>query len=409
VITREDADRLRDQLLRVLDEDAHNTERLLRRLDSLTRESGIGAYAALLLILTHLTFDDEEARRQWEAILAQRDDLSRRLGRDVGLRVALLDYFMNVNRRLVQPTLIDLELSASTGEEEGVDPRTGLFNDRRFRAVLQRELRRARRYGEKTALVVVDLDRFRETNERFGERVGDRLLREVAILLGNNVRDIDVAARTAEDEFVLLLPATDRNGGLLVAERFRREAERYFAGRESGGRPVELTVSAGVACFPDDAPTPEAVLEHAAQALYQAKAGGRNTVAVYAPERRRYLRFELEPGRFEVEVLEPRERAAGAGRNLSRNGILFSSPEALLVGEEIEIRLVDAAAAPAGRTLRVRGRVVRLEELPVPSADVEAGDRFEVGVALALEWAEGTDDLLEFLERAQGQRARHPP
>jgi diguanylate cyclase (GGDEF)-like protein len=409
VITREDAERLRDQLLRLLDEDAHNTERLLRRLDSLTRETGIGAHGALLLILTHLTFEEEAARREWEAILAHRDDLSRRLGRDVGVRVALLDHFLNVNRRLVEPTLVDLELAACGGEDEGIDPRTGLIDDRRFRGVLQRELRRARRYGERAALVVVDLDRFRDTNERFGELVGDRLLREVAILLSNNVRDIDVAARTGEDEFVLLLPATDRNGGLLVAERFRREAESYFAGRESGGRPIELTVSAGVACFPDDAASPEAVLEHAAQALYQAKAGGRNAVAVYAPERRRYLRFELEPGRFEVEVLAPSERAIGEGRNLSRNGILFSSPEPLLVGEEIEIRLADAGPAPAGRTLRVRGRVVRLEELPEPAADVEAGDRFEVGVALALEWDEGTDDLLEFLERAQGHRSRHQP
>jgi diguanylate cyclase (GGDEF)-like protein len=409
VITKEEADRLREQLLRMLEEDAHNTERLLRRLDALSRESGIGAHAALLLILTHLTFDEAEARRHWEAIVAHRDELSRRLGRDAGVRVAVLDYFVNINRRLVLPTLIEIEMAEAVVEDEGKDALTGLYSDRRFRGALQRELRRARRYGEKAAVVVVDVDRFREINERFGELIGDRLLRETAILLNNNVRDIDVAARAGEDEFVLLLPETDRNGALLVAERFRREAETYFAGRESAGKPVELTISAGVACFPDDAATPEAILEHAAQALYQAKAGGRNAVNVYSPERRRYLRFELEPGRFEVEVLPPGDRAAGRGLNLSRNGMLFSSPEALVVGEEIEIRLADGEGEPAARPLRVRGRVVRLEELPDPAPSAHPGDRYEVGVALALEWAEGTDDLLEFLERAQGWRARHRP
>ena len=105
--------------------------------------------------------------------------------------------------------------------------------------------------------------------------VGDRLLREVAILLNNNVRDIDVAARLGEDEMALLLPETDRNAALSVAERFRQEMEEFFATRESGGKPVNLTVSAGVACYPDDAATPEALLERAAQALYQAKAMGR--------------------------------------------------------------------------------------------------------------------------------------
>lgn len=408
MITREDAEKIREELTQLLAEDAHNTQALLERLNTLTQESGIGAHAALLLILTHLAFEEREARSHWGEILSRRDELKEKLGRDPGIRMAVLDYFMNVNRQLVQPTLIELSMLESTARDAAQDKLTGLATDATFRAALWRELRRARRYDQHLSVILFDLDDFAAANAQFGDLVGDRLLRESAILLSNKIRDIDIAARLGEDELALLLPETDRSGALLVAERFRAELERYFARRESGGRPVKLTASGGAACFPEDARTPDTLLQCAAQALYQAKAAGKNDVQVYHPERRRYLRFELAPGRFEVEVLEPADPGPFRLRNLSRNGILFASPEALEVGEEIEIRLAGGAGSNAPSGLRIRGRVVRLEELPPPlPAEAEtavADDRFEIGVAFDLDWTDGTDDLLSFLERSQGSR-----
>lgn len=413
MIGGDEADRLRDELLDVLAEDAHNTERLLARLDAVTRESGIGAHTALLLILTHLAFDEEEARRHWQSVLAHRVELAQRLGRPVGLRTALLDYFLNVNRRLIRPTLVDLEMYESGAAGADRDALTGLCADRRLRSGLQKELRRARRYEQKASIVLIDIDGFADINDRCGELIGDRLLRELAILLNNNVRDIDLAGRPGEDEMAVLLPETDRNGALLVAERFRREVEAFFVAREGAGAPVRLTVSVGVACFPDDARTPAELLERAAQALYAAKASGGNTVRPYHPERRRYLRFDLEPGRFEVEVLSAADREGGFASNLSRNGILFTCPERLEVGERIEIRLADGQAEPDARPLRVRGSVVRLEELPRPEpaapGDEIDDDRYEVGVAFDLAWEAGSEDLLELLELAQhGRIGRRP-
>jgi diguanylate cyclase (GGDEF)-like protein len=416
VITQEEADRIREQLLAVLAEDVHNTERLLARLDSITQETGIGAHAALLLILTHLAFEEDEARRHWKAILELREELTRALGRDAGVRVALLDYFMNANRKLTQPTIIDIEMLESSARNATLDPLTGLSTDRMFRTELQHELRRARRYEQGVSVVVFDLDDFAETNRRFGELVGDRLLREAAILVSNKVRDIDVAGRPGEDELALLLPETDPNGALLVAERIRVAVADFFAGRESDGQPVGLTVSAGVACYPIDASTAEDLLSRAAQALYEAKASGKNAVQLYRPERRRYLRIEMEPGRFEVEVLEPADRAPARISNLSRNGILFTSHEPLAVGEEIEVRLAPEAVGESAPSRRIRGRVVRLEELPGPqevstaSPDRApiAADRFEIGVAFDLDAGEGADQLVEFLERARSSGLGRP-
>jgi diguanylate cyclase (GGDEF)-like protein len=411
MITREEVDRLRDELVRVLDEDAHNTQRLVGRLEAISHETGIGAHAAMILILTQLGFDEPEARRHWAKIVEHRDRLTRALGRDVAVRVAVLDYFVHVNRQLLQPTLIDLGMVASEASDATVDQLTGLSNDRVFRGALAHELRRARRYRQPAAVVLFDVDEFGRANERFGRLVADRLLREAAIQLKNKTRDIDVAARPGEDEMVLLLPQTDRNGALLVAERFRAEFEQFFAGREAAGRPVGLTVSGGVASYPEDATTPAQLLERAARALYQAKAMGRNVIQVYRPERRHYLRFELESGRFELEVLAPASAGTGVVRNVSRNGILFLSPEPFEVGESIEIRLVEEAGGTQGAR-RIRGVVVRLEQLPEPALAVEVDDgetaftddRYEIGVALECGADEGSGDLLTILESLQARR-----
>ena len=390
MIPREQTDRLKDELVELLQEDAHNAQRLLGRLDALSRENGIGAHALLITILTGLAVEESEGREHWEAIVRHRHQMALALGRDVGLRVAAFDYFVNCNRRLAHPSLLDLAMAPPSRDGGASDPETGLASDRAFRSALQAELRRAKRYGHKTAVVLFDFDGFGDVSERVGSPVAARLLREAGMLLHNKIRDVDVAGRPGGDELALLLPATDRNGAILVAERFRREIEGHFRRREAAGAPVGLTVSAGIACHPEDGGSAEEILAHAAQALYAAKASGKNAVSVWQAERRRYLRFDLDPERCEVEVLAPRDFVARPARNLSRSGLLFTCPEPLEVGEEIEFRV----AALHGGALRLRGRVVRLEELPP-----EGPDRFEVGVVFEPEGQPGGADLVEFLER----------
>src|SRR5437867_1239386 len=100
MITLEEATRYKDELEAALQEDAHNEERILKRLDQIRTQGGVQAYSALLLVLTQQAFEEAEARRHWEAILAHRRTLGIALQREVGLRVAVLDYFLNVNRQL---------------------------------------------------------------------------------------------------------------------------------------------------------------------------------------------------------------------------------------------------------------------------------------------------------------------
>src|SRR5436309_97881 len=108
MISLEEATRYKEELEAVLQEDAHNEERILLRLDQIRTKGGIQAYSALLLVLTQQAFEESEARRLWEAILKHRRALALTLQREVGLRVAVLDYFVNVNRQLTGPRIIDL-------------------------------------------------------------------------------------------------------------------------------------------------------------------------------------------------------------------------------------------------------------------------------------------------------------
>jgi diguanylate cyclase (GGDEF)-like protein len=394
-MTAESNETLREELLAILAEDPHNTARLCERLNSIGHETGLGAHTALLMILTRKSFPDDEAQLHWNMIVERQKEMTQALNRDVGVRVATLDYFVNVNRQLVQPSLIDFELLESSTRNATLDSLTGLASERTFRTSVSNELRRSRRYALDCAVVLFDLDEFSAINDQLGPLVGDRILREAAILLSNKVRDIDLVARCGGDELVLLLPETDRNGALLVADRCRAAIEAFFAAEVASRPATNLTISGGVAAYPGDSQTPEELLTCAAQALYQAKAAGRNLVELYQRERRSYLRFDLQPGLFEVEVLGAEPGRQSALLNVSSEGLLFTSPEAIEVGERIELRLL----AGESHSACLRGAVARLEALP--EIDRPSADRFDVGVVFDTETASSRRELLEFLERAR--------
>ena len=396
MITLDEATRYREELLAVLQEDAHNEERILKRLDQIRTQSGLQAYAAILLILTHLPFEESEARRHWESILQHRRLLARTLQRDVGLRVAVLDYFVNVNRQLTSPRIIDLSLRERQEPGAQHDTQTGLWNARHFLSALQKETRRAKRYELALCVLYLDVDDFREINERYGELVGDILLREVAIVLKNKIRDIDLAARLAGEEFGLILPETERMGAFLVAERIRKEMERHFLRRDIDGRPISMTVTLGVAQYPDDAALADRLVQRAEEAMHQAKARGGNAVGVYYKERRNYIRFEVGQRAVQIRVSPAGEESAGPSavapepRNISRSGLLFESDRPYGIGEEVVI--VCQGGRDGGR-VTLRARVVRIEEVE------GSPGRFEVGAAFLLEWEHQEAEVTEFLRR----------
>jgi len=152
------------------------------------------------------------------------------------------------------------------------DDLTGLYNRRYLMEALANELRRSRRLDHPCALLMADVDHFKEYNDAYGHLAGDEALARVATILRETTRDVDCAARYGGEEFVVLLPETKAAGAIETAQRIRT---RLATDELVGGK---LSVSIGVAQFPEDGDAPEALLAGADAALYRAKREGRDRV-----------------------------------------------------------------------------------------------------------------------------------
>ncbi|MBI4786161.1 MAG: diguanylate cyclase [Chloroflexi bacterium] len=161
------------------------------------------------------------------------------------------------------------------------DSLTGLFNRRYMEESLEREMRRATRKHSTVGIVMLDLDHFKQYNDAFGHQVGDVILREFGNFLKGQVRGGDVACRYGGEEFTLILPETPLEETCERAEQIRQEL-KFLQVQHSGQTFGNLSVSLGVAIFPEHAETAEQILQAADAALYQAKTEGRDRVIVAA-------------------------------------------------------------------------------------------------------------------------------
>jgi diguanylate cyclase (GGDEF)-like protein len=159
------------------------------------------------------------------------------------------------------------------------DSLTGLFNYRSLRETVRREAERAGRFGRKLAVLALDLDHFKEINDRYGHAAGDSVLAEFAQRIKYEIREVDFAFRQGGEEFVVLLPETDEVGGMAVADRLCA-ALRATPITLVEGITAAVTVSIGVAVLPDHGQSGAALLRAADEALYAAKTAGRDTFRV---------------------------------------------------------------------------------------------------------------------------------
>jgi two-component system, cell cycle response regulator len=197
---------------------------------------------------------------------------------DAVLRASLKKRYLyasleRANRQLKEANEKLLKLSVT-------DDRTNLLNDRYLKRRLQEEFKRALRHGTPLSVMMIDLDHFKQINDKYGHDCGDQVLREFGGLVVDNAREIDIVGRYGGEEFLTILPNTDAIRATIVAERIRKAAEAHvYRYREFL---VRVTVSAGIASVPaNQAVRTEADLLKAADgALYKAKSASRNKVFV---------------------------------------------------------------------------------------------------------------------------------
>ena len=355
-------------------------------------------HATLLAFLCHLDMTEDEAAGHWRAIALRREELTWRLGRDPGTRVAAMDYLMNEQRLLTCPKIVDesaMEMAESAAEADGL---TGLPNERTFRRAIRSEIRRASRRVQEFTLAVLDLDGFQRVNRSHGRAAGDGVLREVAMLIRARLRDMDLPGRLSGAHFALLLPLTRRSGAHVAVERIRVAVLDAFLRAGPAGPAIALTLSGGLAAYPEDGETAKVLLERAVKALSGARRQGGNQVMAHHQEQRRSLR--LRPMGAPVKFLAQRKGSDAVGllriRDISRSGALLECPTPVAPGEDLLLRMTSDFPK---LDLLLEARVVRGEE--VKEAE---GTLFRAGVRFFNPSPASETSLDKFLEllRRQG-------
>lgn len=175
---------------------------------------------------------------------------------------------------------LETALSASI-----TDDLTELYNCSYLKHFMEIEIKRCDRQRQFMALVMIDIDDFKQYNDTYGHPAGDSLLKHFGCLIKNTVRDVDLAARYGGEEFGVVLPYTDKTNAFSAAERLLNELRNSSFSEGSSRLCERKTASMGIACYPDDGSTVAEIIQHADEALYQAKRQGKNRICIYRNDR----------------------------------------------------------------------------------------------------------------------------
>ena len=184
------------------------------------------------------------------------------------------------SNRALEEQLSLVNLLKDQLQEQAIrDPLTGLFNRRYLSDVLPRELIRAEREKSSVSVLIMDLDLFKEVNDTYGHSAGDEFLRAISGLIGNNLRGSDIACRYGGEEFLVVMPGANVESGLRRAEEIREKCAGLNV--NCNEHTIKVTISAGIATYPDHGTNFDEVLSHADKALYYSKGTGRNRVTAW--------------------------------------------------------------------------------------------------------------------------------
>jgi diguanylate cyclase (GGDEF)-like protein len=294
--------------------------------------------------ITHLDLRESQCIQLWDEMLTRRRELTDHLGRQVALKTALMDVLTSAGLFRV-PIILEYDELKVLQVNAVTDPLTGLYNRRLFSEGFEKELNRARRYGLPLGLVMLDLHRFKEVNDKHGHPAGDEVLRAAAATLKKALRTSDSAFRIGGDEFAVLLPQTDAEQALALSRRI----ETVFAETlQSLPLSVNVNMDHGVATFPQDGEQADQLIRVADERLYRLKHanhrklgnGGTKPVAAATPA--------LEPTATTAPAAPP-EPAAAPAPPTERNGITTKpiSIESRRTPEKPESTMAAAASASA--------------------------------------------------------------
>jgi diguanylate cyclase (GGDEF)-like protein len=262
------------RLVDIIAGDVKPTKEIQYLVDKAVEKKGNSFYSGLLYNFTPEKFPEEKARALWQEILRHKYVISERLGRNIGIRVAALDYLENLKKIIKSPMIIPETEFAKTLKLSTTDSLTGLFNRRVILDELSETVREHKMKNMNFCLLMTDLDGFKKLNDTQGHQIGDLILQEVAQILRESTRENDMMGRYGGDEIICVLPATGKDEAKRIAARIRQQMEKEL-------KEVKITLSIGMVEYPSDAGTDEELISLADEALYRAKLFGGNAVSYF--------------------------------------------------------------------------------------------------------------------------------
>lgn len=256
----------------------------------LADKHGEPVYKELLRQLTGKSLSASKSMHYWQEALTHRNSIEEGAPHRLSLRTALFDLLNCRYNEFKNPVFIEADYLENIKISSVTDGLTGLFNQTYFKSLLCQILPYSRRTSDSVcALILLDIDHFKQYNDRCGHLAGDDTLRDVAQIIREQVREFDIVARYGGEEFAVYLPNATKAVASTVAERIRWAVETAcFSGQHLLDR-KNLTISGGIAAFPQDADDASSLINLADKELYKAKRR-RNTISPSNYERRKSQR-----------------------------------------------------------------------------------------------------------------------
>ena len=276
---------------------------LIETLQNLERPVRAQFLQKFLKALAQVELSETTSLEFWDQILTRRRELSETLSKPVSLQTALVDVLASSNF-LRMPILMEYEDLKKLQINAATDALTGLYNRRLFEEYFAKELFRAKRHNQHVALIIMDLHCFKAVNDRHGHLQGDHVLQLAASTLRKTLRTSDYAFRIGGDEFALLLTHSDPNQSAILGRRVRAN---YASAIAPLNLDVPLALDFGVAVFPNDGDTKDALIRLADERLYELKNATRNQPAAAPGPTARVI--PMEPPSSREPAAAPRESA----------------------------------------------------------------------------------------------------
>lgn len=328
--------------------------------------------------------------KDWSTITEHQKLLSRKLRRDISIHDTIIDYLLSTRFKITKSNSLDVPSSKKVFYSSIIDPITGLYNDRHFELIAEAEIKRAKQSQSTLAISVYEIDDFDTYSTFFGKETAEIALKDMALIIKKNCRKEDILFHDKKDRFVLLLLNIPREGSHRVGERIRKNVETFrFSGEEKLSS-KKLTVSGGIAIYPDDGKNSQTLINAAEEAMATAKESGSNRILEFSAKRRKAPRINVEiDAKYEIEGRKDIKPQIVILKNFSESGALVVANQGLPLGNNIILSF----KLPKRLSVKVKGETVRI-------ATKESFDKMSVAIKFTDIKPQLLTDLRKYIKEA---------